>query len=89
MVETDGVLLKVKLILRMSPHEYQQILMNVLMVLFLVLPFSCHFESSGEDISTDGTNRNSVDEINAVRVVGPTSCFSNTTQEKTSDDACL
>ena len=51
---------------------------------------SQHFESSGEDISTDGTNGNTVDEVNAeaVRVVGPTSCFSNTTQEKTSDDAC-
>ena len=38
----------------------------------------------------DGTNGNTVDEINAeaVRVVGPTSCFSNTTQEKTSDDTC-
>ena len=38
----------------------------------------------------DGTNGNTVDETNAeaVRVVGPTSCFSNTTQEKTSDDTC-
>ena len=51
---------------------------------------SQHFESSGEDISTDGTNGNTVDEVNAeaVGVVGLTSCFSNTTQEKTSDDAC-
>ena len=32
-----------------------------------------------------------VDEVNAeaVKVAGPTSCFSNTTQEKTSDDVCL
>ena len=38
----------------------------------------------------DGTNGNTVDKINAeaVRVVGPTSGFSNTTQEKTSDDTC-
>ena len=38
----------------------------------------------------DGTNGNTVDEIDAeaVGVVGPTSCFSNTTQEKTSDDTC-
>ena len=38
----------------------------------------------------DGTNGNTIDEINAeaVTVVGPTSCFSNTTQEKTSDDTC-
>ena len=43
LVVTDDVLLKVKLILRTSPHEYQQILMNVLMgVGFLVLLFSCH-----------------------------------------------
>ena len=51
---------------------------------------SQHFESGGEDISTDGTNGNTFDEINAeaVKVVGPTSCFSNTTQEKTSDDVC-
>ena len=57
---------------------------------FLVLPFSCHNTLSpvGKDITTDGTNGNTVDEINAeaFRVVGPTSCFSNTTQEKTSDD---
>ena len=51
---------------------------------------SQHFESSGEDISTNGTNGNTVDKINAeaVRIVGPTFCFSNTTQEKTSDVAC-
>ena len=48
------------------------------------------FESGGQDISTDGINGNTFDEINAeaVKVVGPTSCFSNTTQEKTSDDVC-
>ena len=50
---------------------------------------SQHFESSGEDISTDGTNGNTVDEVNAEGVVGPTSCFSNTTQEpETSDKVC-
>ena len=51
---------------------------------------SQHFESGGEDISTDGTIGNTFDEINAeaVKVVGPTSCFSNTTQEKTFGDMC-
>ncbi len=45
---------------------------------------SQHLESSGEDISTDGINGNNVDEVDAeaVMVVYPTSCFSNTTQEK-------
>ena len=54
---------------------------------FLVLLSSCHNTLSpvgtGEDISTDGTNGNTVDEVNAeavlVRVVRPTSCFPNTT----------
>ena len=94
LVETDGVLLKVKFILRMSPHEYQQILMNVLMgVGFLILLFSCH-----NTLSPVGRtlvqmvlmeNGNTVDEVNAEGVVGPTSCFSNTTQEpETSDKVC-
>ena len=64
--------------------------MNVLMeVGFLVLPFSCH-----NTLSPVGRTllqmvlMEILDEINAeaFRVVGPTSCFSNTTQEKTSDD---
>ena len=51
---------------------------------------SQHFESGWEDISADGSNGSTFDEVNAeaVKVVGPTHCFSNTTQEKTINDVC-
>ncbi|CAB4009873.1 Hypothetical predicted protein [Paramuricea clavata] len=50
---------------------------------------SQHFESGGKDISTDGTNRNSVDELSVkIGNISEGSCLNNTTQNDTPDNAC-
>ncbi|XP_028403430.1 uncharacterized protein LOC114526129 [Dendronephthya gigantea] len=53
---------------------------------------SQHFESGGEDISTDGTNENPLDQANReaarVTLVSEITCNTNTTRKNTSDNLC-